>query len=204
MRPKSRSLLYVIALVIAAGAPNGTATAGEGVIPGSPNELHCAYMLQPVGPGDTPGVIAAVPSLMGCYESASEAIFVGTGGAVRVPERFAGEALTQEVLDAYGAESASQFLIGREYNNTNFINLLAEYFASAACTNSRGWQIAYVGDGHNDKFESGRGFSNCDWNYKYEHADFRGARRECSPNCSSYQALRNQVSSLKYLGFRLG
>jgi len=167
-------------------------------------ELHCAYMLQAVGPGSMPGVTLAEPVLLGCYTSASEAIFVGTGGAVRLPESLAGDALTQQILDSYGASTATSFLIGREYNNTNYVNLLLETFASSACTSTSGWQIGYVGDGLNDMFESGKGFSNCNWNYKYEHSQFGGARRECSPNCSSYQALNNQVSSLKYLGFRLG
>jgi hypothetical protein len=199
MRTHLRQGMVVVgsALILLAGVwPTGAT--------GTPaDEVHCAYMLDPVGPGSTPGVTAAVPELIGCYKSASDAIFAGTGGGVRIPESLAGDALTQATLDAFGAQAASSFLIGREFNETSYVNLLQEYFASAACTNSSGWEVGYVGDALNDRFESGKGFSNCDWNYKWEGSQFRFARRECNPNCANYMALNNEVSSLKWLGFRL-
>jgi hypothetical protein len=169
-----------------------------------PNAVHCAYRLKPIGPDpDTPGATLASPVLIGCFRSASDSIFAGTGGAVRLPESLAGSALTQENLNRYGAAAASSFLIGREYNSINYANLLKEYFVGSACTNSSGWTVSYVGDALNDRFESGKGFSNCDHNYKYEHSGFRGARRHCSPNCADYGVLRNEVSSLKWLGYTI-
>lgn len=181
-----------------------TAAGAAGQSDPPPGELHCAWKLEPVGPGDVPGVTETVSVPLGCFTSASEAIAVGTGGVVRIPDDLAGDRLTQEILDEFGAQAASSFLIGREYDNTNYVNLIYEAFAPGPCTATSGWEVGYVGDALNDRFESGKGFSNCNWNYKYEHSQFRGARLECNPNCSTYGALRNQVSSLKWLGFRLG
>jgi hypothetical protein len=50
----------------------------------------------------------------------------------------------------------------------------------------------------NDRYESGKGFSSCDHNKKFEHADYGGAVLTCTPNCSTYGVLRNEVSSLKW------
>ncbi len=201
---QARALVAVLVLVLPTlgviPAIAGDAASNSGA---SSSGVHCAYWLQPMGlqrgSGPTPATLVS----LGCFESASESLFVGTRGALRIPERLAGESLTQQVLDSYGAGVASSFLIGREYDDTNYSDLIYELFAGAACTNTTGWTVGYVGNALNDRFESGKGFSNCDHNYKFEHSQFGEPRLHCAPNCSTYSSLRNEVSSLKYLGFTI-
>jgi hypothetical protein len=162
--------------------------------------LHCAYLLVPIGPGSEAGSISAMPVEIGCYSSASDAIYAGTGGEM-VPEQLAGDNLTQGTLDAYATPLASDYLLGREFDGTNYCCIAAgqyvEYFASSGCGPTV-WQVANVGAGWNDRFESGKGFSGCDHNKKFENENFGGAVLTCTPNCSTYGVLNNQVTSLRW------
>lgn len=115
MRPRSKAFAHAGLFALAVASLTTTATASQPDFPDAPTELHCAWKLEPVGPGDIPGVTEAVSVPLGCFTSASEAIFAGTGGAVQVPEELAEDRLTQEILDQFGAQTASSFLIGREY-----------------------------------------------------------------------------------------
>lgn len=157
----------------------------------------CVFRLEPTGPADENGVTSARLVDLGCYSSDSQAFFVGSGG-VRIPESLAGAALTQRTLKKYmAAAPEGDFLLGRESDNLNYLGQNVEYFASSGCASTT-WQVNYVGAAWNDRFESGKGFSSCDHNRKFEHADYGGAVLLCTPNCNNYGALSNKVSSLRW------
>lgn len=163
-------------------------------------ETHCAVRLEPLGPGTAKGEVLTRPVELGCYATLAEAILVGSLGRVHLAPDVTGPELTQAILDGSGMASAegADYLIGTEWYNTGYTGSSVSYWATGDCIGQT-WGVAYVGATHNDKFESGKGFASCDRNKKFEHADYGGAVRTCLPNCSSYQALNNEVSSLKWL-----
>jgi hypothetical protein len=118
----------------------------------------------------------------GCYPSLSQAL-TATGAS----------------LNGSAAALDATVVIGIEWDNTGYSGANTTYETSGGCTQSRSWVLGYVGDFWNDRFESGKGFSGCNRNKKFEHSQFGGAVLTCTPNCSGYGVLRNEVSSLKWL-----
>jgi hypothetical protein len=90
-------------------------------------------------------------------------------------------------------------VIGIEWDGQNYTGSGVVYEVASTCTTTTSWVLNYVGDTWNDRFESGKGYGGCNRNKKFEHADYGGAVRTCKPNCTSYEALNNEVSSLKWL-----
>lgn len=160
-------------------------------------ERHCVIHLVALSPKTEDGITTATLEEGGCFLTLEEAIEVGTGGEVAtLPEGTSPIDLTQSVLDAT-LTAASDVLIGTEYENTNFGGISHNYFASSGCASTT-WQVSNVGAAVNDRFESGKGFGTCDHNRKFEHANFGGAVVLCTPNCGTYGALRNEVTSLRW------
>jgi hypothetical protein len=157
---------------------------------------HCAYLLEPVA-RPKPHVVSARLVKVGCYGSLSESIQAGTGGAVRLPARTSASDLTEELIAASSVSRIGNVVIGTEWNGDNFSGSSKDFMAPDTCAGTT-YEVAYVGDTWNDKFESGKGFGGCDTNRKFVHSDFGGDVLTCTPNCGDYGALRNEVSSLKW------
>jgi hypothetical protein len=185
---KFRSVAFVAAslgLLLAAPAEAGT----------KDEERHCVAFLVPIASKTDDGVISAALEEGGCFPTFEAALEAGTGGPVDLPEGTSPAELTQSVLDA--SVTAASVLIGTEYESTGFAGISHNYFASSGCASTT-WQVSNVGAALNDRFESGKGFGTCDHNRKFEHADFGGAVVLCTPNCSTYGSLRNEVTSLRW------
>lgn len=88
----------------------------------------------------------------------------------------------------------SSFLIARFYNYTNYGGLLAEYYAGAACSSTQSWSAPTLGSNDN-KFESARGYSNCDYLTAYEGTYFNGGYVFCAVPCASFYSFNNKISS---------
>ncbi len=154
---------------------------------------HCAYTLVPIAREGA--VMSADLELIGCYPTYAEALEAGTGGTLEV----SAEVSPATITDAQSEVSAaSSVLIGTEYDDTGYSGSSISYFAPRTCSASTTWEVAWVGATWNDRFESGKGFGSCDTNKKFQNVDFGGAARTCTPNCTSYQGLANQVSSLRW------
>jgi hypothetical protein len=89
-------------------------------------------------------------------------------------------------------------LIGTEYSETQYDGTSKSYFAAVTCSATVTWEVSYVGDTWNDRFESGKGFGGCNHNRKFAASQFGGASVLCTPNCTSYGSLNNLVSSLRW------
>lgn len=155
---------------------------------------HCAFVLQPVAQ-DSDGTTLATPVLIGCYPTHDEALAAGSDQAI------AGSAsmTTANQADASVQASASGLvLIGTEWGGSNFSGPSNDYFAASTCSATDSWDVAYVGDTWNDRFQSGKGFGGCDTNKKFSASNFGGSVVTCTPNCSDYGSLDNEVSSLKW------
>ncbi len=155
---------------------------------------HCATRLVPVGPI---GVVTnARLELIGCFPTYDQALEAGTGTTLDVSSDLTPSTLTSNA--AADLSTASSVLIGTEYNSFDFQGDSQSYFASSTCSSGVVWSVANVGPTWNDKLQSGKGFGGCDTNKKFEHENFAGAVRTCTPNCTDYLSLANEVTSLRW------
>lgn len=156
---------------------------------------HCVVRLVAVSATED-GIITAALEEGGCFTTLEEALEAGTGGEIALPDGTSPSDLTQPVLDD-AVTAASEVLIGTEWDGTGYAGPSRSYFAASGCAGTT-WQVSNVGATWNDRFESGKGFGTCDHNRKFEHADFGGAVLLCTPNCSNYGSLRDEVTSLRW------
>lgn len=158
---------------------------------------NCAYLLVPVSEDN--GVTSTSPTLIGCYDTYSEALAAGSEGSIDVPSSMTPARLTDATLAASTAAPAvSDVLIGTEWNLNSYAGTSNSYFASSTCSSSQTWEVSYVGDTWNDRFNSGKGFGGCDTNKKFQASNFGGSVLTCTPNCTDYGTLSNEVSSLRW------
>ena len=151
----------------------------------------CAYELQPVSRDGAR--LLAEPVLIGCFATYAEALAAGSDGAISV----AADATPLTLSDA-DIGISSLVLIGTEWDYLNYSGVSNSYYATSTCSASTTWEVAYVTDAWNDLFSSGKGFGSCDHNRKFQHSNFGGASVLCTPNCSTYGSLTNEVSSLRW------
>ena len=154
---------------------------------------HCVIRLVPLHRVGT--VVDASLERVGCYPSYEEALEVGLGGSVDIAEGITPMTLTDEMA---AAEATSSVVIGTEFDLKNFLGESTSYTAPTTCSSSTTYQVGNVGAFWNDRFQSGRGFGGCDTNRKFQHENFGGAVRLCTPNCGDYGTLGNQVTSLRW------
>lgn len=158
---------------------------------------HCVVRLVPVDPTGDPGAVDAELADLGCYRTFAEAIAIGSDGRTRLPATTSPGDLTQRLVNTSTTLGAS-VLIGTEYTAGSYAGSSRSYFASSTCSSGTNWEVADVGSTWNNDFESGKGFGGCDTNKKFAWQNFGGDVRTCTPNCATYGALQNDVSSLRW------
>jgi hypothetical protein len=126
---------------------------------------RCIYFMDPIQPGED---------------------------ASMVSEPVCGEGLIETVGET---DLSSSFLIARFYDNTNYNSLLVEYFGPAACSSSVSYGVTVLPSGLDNRFSSGRSYSNCNLIHVYDFFYYGPPTYSCGPNCPSFHALNNQVSS---------
>lgn len=95
-----------------------------------------------------------------------------------------------------GLSLASLYLIAKFYDNTNYGSLLTEYYGQYPC--SAGYSYGRPDlrvDGVDNRFASGQGFSTCNLITVYDFYDYSGPSYACGPNCPTFHALNEAVSS---------
>ncbi len=182
-----RRLVVVALIAVAAGSLLALPAQGRA-------GRHCAYRLVTIERHGS--VNLTRPELIGCYSTFSQSVSAATGGAVRVRDTMTPQELTD--ADLQTATSAGLVLIGLEYPGTGYGGISSSYYDEATCSANNIVETNYVGDDLNDFFSSGKGFGGCDHNKKFAAADFGGDVLTCTPNCSNYGSLSNQVSSLRW------
>jgi hypothetical protein len=169
-----------------------------GAQPALANGGHCVYRLEPLQHRHT-GVIPAKLKLVGCYAHFRDAVAVGSYGSIQLTSDATPASLTEEELAAGSSVSTRvSVLLGTEYNGQLFSGSSNSYYAASTCTASTTWEVANVGAAWNDTFESGMGFGGCHTNKKFRNTNFGGTVVTCTPSCSNYGSLVNQVSSLRW------
>lgn len=155
---------------------------------------HCAIRLVPL---ELTGVVTnARLELIGCFATFDQALKAGTGTTLDISADLVPSALEAEL--AADISTTFSVLIGTEYDSFTFEGDSQSYFAPSTCSSGVVWSVANVGPTWNDKFQSGKGFGGCDTNKKFEHENFAGAVKTCTPNCADYGTLANEVTSLRW------
>ncbi len=99
-------------------------------------------------------------------------------------------------IDAVDGHSLdSSYLIAKFYDHTGYSTLLVEYYGVSACSSTTNYGVTALPSNLNNKFASGQSYSNCNIIYVYDFADYGGPNYTCGPNCSSFYALNDNVSS---------
>lgn len=134
--------------------------------PSISNEYRCVSILEPIAEGETESKVIA--------EYCS----------------------SQTINEVGGVDLSSAYLIAKFYDRTNFRSLLREYYALNPCSIG----ISYgrndlADDSLDNRFESGQSFSSCNTIEVFDFVDHTGATYACGPNCSSFYALNNNVTS---------
>jgi hypothetical protein len=188
----SRSNAAVVVILFTAATLVATA------VTASAAASNCAVLLVP-GSVDSSGELLATEVDLGCYPTYAEALSVGSSGAIDVPALTTPASLTDAVLAADTiATATADVLIGTEFTGVSYGGTSKSYFASATCSTGVVWGVADVGASWDNEFSSGKGFGGCDTNKKFENTNFGGSVLTCTPNCTNYGALSNQVSSLRW------
>ena len=186
MRSLRLATMLLTTLVVA--LHTGPAAAGS--------EQHCVSQLVSL---ETSGrIVQAIAVDAGCYATYAEALEAGSDGAISVGPETTPASLSDEELEASSQSVAATVLIGTEWTGAGYTSASKSYFAAVTCSSTVTWEVGYVTDAWNDDFESGKGFGGCDANRKFEHSQFGGSSILCTPNCSSYGSLSDEVSSLRW------
>ena len=101
----------------------------------------------------------------------------------------------QKIDRVNGHSLDSSYLIAKFYDNTGYSTLLVEYYGVSACSSTTNYGVTSLSSNPNNKFASGQSYSNCNIIYVYDFTDYGGPTYSCGPNCSSFYALNNNVSS---------
>jgi hypothetical protein len=133
--------------------------------PGDETAYRCVVLLEPVQPGEQ-------------FSKASEPVC--SDGRI--------DTVNGVLLD-------SSYLIAKFYDRTNYTTLLVEYYGSSACSPTISYGVPDLPDNLDNRFASGRAYSNCDHIYVYDFNNYGGPSYSCGANCPSFYALNDEVSS---------
>ncbi len=164
--------------------------------PGGAAGQHCVAKLEQV----TPGVPKSRVTKLDCYPSFSEAIYAATEGKVWLPANEGREAQLQ-VLDRElkslkaTTPTGGPVIIAIDYWDSIWRGASLTYQTNAPCSSTVAYQLAAIPDPWNDQLSSSRGFSDCNSNIHFEHANFGGAILTCTPTCLDFGALNDKTSS---------
>jgi hypothetical protein len=133
--------------------------------PSGETEYRCVVLLEPIQPGEQ-------------FSKASEPV------------------CSRGSIDSInGVSLDSLYLIAKFYDRTDYRNLLVEYYGAPPCSPTISYGVTDLDDSLDNKFASGRAYSNCDHIYVYDFNDYGEPIYSCGANCPSFYALNDEVSS---------
>lgn len=98
-----------------------------------------------------------------------------------------------DMVDGHSLDSS--YLIAKFYDNTGYSTLLVEYYGSSACSSTISYGVTSLPSSLDNKFASGQSYSNCNIIDVYDFTNYGGPNYACGPNCSSFYALNDYISS---------
>jgi hypothetical protein len=94
-----------------------------------------------------------------------------------------------------GISLDSSYLIAKFYDNTNYGSLLVEYYGPSGCSASVSYGKTTLPSNLDNKFASGSSYSGCNVIEVFDFTNYTGPTYSCGPNCFSFYALNDHVSS---------
>ncbi len=133
--------------------------------PSDSPEYRCVVLLEPIQPGEP-------------FSRASEPV------------------CSRGAIDSInGVSLASSYLIAKFYDYTNYGNLLVEYYGAEPCSPTASYGVPDLPDNLDNRFASGKGYSDCDRIYVYDRNNYGEPKYSCGANCPTFYALNDAVSS---------
>ncbi len=133
--------------------------------PSGETEYRCVVLLEPIQPGEQ-------------FSRASEPVC--SRGAI--------DSINDVSLDR-------SYLIAKFYDETNYTNLLVEYYGASPCSPTVSYGVPDLPDNLDNRFASGRAYSNCDHITVHDRNGYRDPSYACGANCPTFYALNDAVSS---------
>lgn len=168
---------------------------------------HCVVYLKETGGVDAQGFLQTTHEDLGCYSTFSEAISVGTNGAVELPAAMQPSELTEGALiTGYthatedGYVPAGRVVISVEYRQVEMTGQSLTYVTKQGCSEPKGvaYKDAQLSLAWNDKISSAKGYGGCNRVKHFRHAAFGGDVEVCRPGCAHMGFMNNQTSSIKW------
>lgn len=139
--------------------------------------------------------LGLVPAPMACFTTARQALINATG----VDPGFDPGQITAPLVRTLDALLPTQTIIGVSWGKENSKGSSVLWKADYGCFQGvTTWVVSNVGPQWNDRISSSEAFARCDIFRHFEHASFKGATLNCSPQCSTMGAMNNQTTSLKW------
>ncbi len=133
--------------------------------PSGETEYRCVVLLEPIQPGEQ-------------FSKASEPVC--SRGAI--------DSINGVSLD-------SLYLITKFYDRTDYRNLLVEYYGASPCSPTASYGVPDLPDNLDNKFASGKAYSDCDHIHVHDHNGYEPPSYPCGANCPIFYALNDAVSS---------
>lgn len=166
----------------------------------APKVKHCVASLEPISPENPdPGMTS-----LNCYASFPEAIYAATEGSVLLSENASMKDQLQTLRREMDARrkattpTGGSYVISIDYRNANFISPTLIFAGPYPCSPSVAYQQSYMPGVWNDDTSSSEGFSECYTNIHYEHSNWGGRMLVCTPNCSGFGDLNDEISSRRW------
>ena len=171
-------------------------------------EYPCVVFLEPIRPGEKGWAVE--PSESGDQGDAVNGIVRGPSGEteyrcvvllepIQPGEQFsrASEPVcSRGAIDSInGVSLDSIYLITKFYDETNYTNLLVEYYGASPCSPTVSYGVPDLPDNLDNKFASGHAYSNCDHTTVHDRNGYRDPSYACGANCPTFYALNDHVSS---------
>ncbi|NRD64077.1 hypothetical protein HRD49_20180 [Corallococcus exiguus] len=166
--------------------------AHELVTTGNSAERHCVASVQVLKPGEPLPDTVTVPT---CFDTFSEAFFVATRGAVRLPATAKPADLQESDLKRVTQFGAGETVVGMEFTEANWNGNSCTFISSSGGCGS---YFVNLPAPWNDAFSSSRTFGGCNHAYHYENYDGPlggGAQIDCGWGCSYIGAAMDKRTS---------
>jgi len=180
------ALLLTIVLPAAAATPAGRGT-----------DRHCVSHLAAAPAGEDSVVVGSR-----CFATYEQAFEYGSRGQFNAPSNLRPSDVTPS-MTVKAVAAGAPFLLGTYWDWGSYQGTSWSYWGSHGCTSTSGWNLASLSTGFggaDNRFESSKSFSNCNQNRHFEHPNYGGASRLCTPNCSDLGAMIDHTSSLRWWG----
>ena len=179
-----------VAAVLVLPAP---AVAGSQTLSPSAEGNNCVNKLAPIVEG-SPEVRIASSS---CFDTFAAAISFATGGATRLSVHAQPSSLRQKLLPKISGATlaATDVVIGVDWELPSKGGASVVWETPTGCDFSHWYLLGNVGSNWNDRIQSAKGFSGCVRYRHFEHEEYQGLVRTCTPYC---QAMPSWTTSLQW------